>query len=188
MKYSQHSTETELIEGCRRKDRLAQEYLYRKYYGKMMSVAMRYADSQEEAIEILNAAFLKVFHGIEKYSRREKSSFSGWVATIVTNAAIDHIRRHTNYRNRMEFNIEKEPAISNLALENLGMEDLFRIIQKLPKASRTVFSMYAIDGYKHREIADILNISEGTSKWHFSSAKKELQRLIINQDKHLKAV
>ena len=88
----------------------------------------------------------------------------------------------------MEFNIEKEPAISNLALENLGMEDLFRLIQKLPKASRTVFSMYAIDGYKHREIADILNISEGTSKWHFSSAKKELQRLIINQDKHLKAV
>jgi len=188
MKYSQHSTESELIEGCRKKDRLAQEYLYRRYYGKMMSVAMRYADSQDEALDVLNAAFLKVFHGIDKYRQREQSSFSGWVATIVTNASIDHIRRHTNYRNRMDFNIEKEPAISNMALEHLVEEDLFRLIQKLPKASRTVFSMYAIDGYKHREIADILGISEGTSKCHYSSAKKELQRLILKQNKHLKAV
>jgi len=188
MKYSQHSTETELIEGCRKKDRLAQEYLYRRYYGKMMSVAMRYAGREDEALDILNTAFLKVFNGIEKYKRREQSSFSGWVATIVTNTAIDHIRRHTNYRNRMDFNIEKEPAISNMALEHLVEQDLFKIIQKLPKASRTVFSLYAIDGYKHREIADMLNISEGTSKWHFSNAKKELQRLIKSYDKHLKAV
>ncbi len=188
MKYSQYSTETELIEGCRKKDRLAQEYLYRRYYGKMMSVAMRYSGNQDEALDILNTALLKVFNGIEKFKHHKQSSFSGWVATIVRNTAIDHIRRHTNYHNRMDFNIEKEPAISNMALEHLLEEDLFKIIQKLPKASRTVFSMYAIDGYKHREIAEILNISEGTSKWHFANAKKELQRLISSYDKHLKAV
>jgi len=188
MRYSQNSTETELIEGCRKKDRLAQEYLYRRCYGKMMSVAMRYTGNENEALEVLNAAFLKVFHSLDKFKRREQSSFSGWVATIVTNTAIDHIRRHTNYRNRIDLNIEREPAISNMALENLVEQDLFKLIQKLPKASRTVFSMYAIDGYKHREIAEILNISEGTSKWHFSNAKKELQRLIINYDRHLKAM
>jgi len=179
MKYTENSVETDLIEGCRKRNRLAQKYLYQKYYGKMMSIAMRYAGNQDEALDILNTAMLKVFNGMDKYKARQKSSFSGWVATIVSNTAIDHVRRNTNYRRRMDFNVEREPSISGMALENLATEDLFKIIQKLPKATRTVFSMYAIDGFKHREIADRLSISEGTSKWHLATAKKELQRLIL---------
>lgn len=176
MKYSLKSSDKELIKGCRKGNRLAQKGLYEKYFGKMMGIAMRYTNNKEEAIEILNGAFLKVFTSLDKYT--DENNLAGWIARIVFNTSIDHVRKHTRYRQVMDFNVERDASIHNEAVDNLQAEDLYGLVQRLPQASRTVFSLYVVDGYKHREIAEMLGISEGTSKWHLASARRELKRMI----------
>ncbi len=176
MRYSPHSTDIELVEGCRNRNRLAQKYLYQRYFGKMLGIPMRYTGNKETATEVLNMAFFKVFKSIDKYEPSGK--LHNWIAKIVFNASIDHVRQHTVYKQRMDFETEKEAVIQCEALENLLVEDLYKLIQLLPPASRTVFCMYCIDGYKHKEIAEQLNISVGTSKWHLAFAKKQLRKLL----------
>jgi len=178
MQYSPQNTDLDLIEGCRQKDRLAQKYLYQRYYGKMLGVCMRYTGQKSEAIDVLNQAFLKVFEKIDLY--KPTGSFSGWVAKIVFRTAIDHIRKNTLYKERMDFNAEGEVSMEAQVIDQLYAQDLFQVIQKLPATSRTVFSLYVIDGYKHREISELLNINVNTSKWHLSEARKQLQRDLKN--------
>ena len=175
-KYHPTSSEEELIAGCRQRDRLAQKYLYERYFGKMLGISMRYTNNREEAVEVLNIAFMKVFCSIDSY--KPTGSFGGWIARIVFNSSIDFVRSNTTYRKVIDLNTEREKPIDNPALDNLAMEELYAIIQELPPASRTVFSMYVIDGYKHHEIAERLDISVGTSKWHLSNARKSLQEKI----------
>ncbi|MGH1336796.1 MAG: RNA polymerase sigma factor [Aureispira sp.] len=181
MKYSAKNTDQELVQGCRKGNRLAQKFLYERYFGKMLGIAMRYTKQQEEAIEILNAAFLKVFTGLDKY--QDNNNLAGWIAKIVFNSAIDHVRRHTKYRKVMNFEVERDLPVLNDSINNLQAEDLFKLIQQLPTASRTVFCLYVVDGYKHKEVAEMLNITVGTSKWHLANARKELQRMIRQQDR-----
>jgi len=178
MKYTPQSTDADLILGCKQKDRLAQKYLYQRYFGKMLGICMRYANGKEEAIEILNMAFMKVFESLDQY--KATGAFGGWIARIVFNTSIDFVRKNTTYKKVMDYNTERDASINEEAVDNLAVEDLYKTIQKLPPARRTVFCMYVIDGYKHKEIAEQLNISVGTSKWHLSSARKELQELLKN--------
>lgn len=178
MKYTPQSADADLIMGCKQKNRLAQKYLYQRYFGKMLGICMRYANNREEAAEILNIAFLKVFESLDQY--KATGAFGGWVARIVFNTSIDFVRKNTTYKKVMDYNSEKDAAINEEAIENLAVEDLYKTIQKLPPASRSVFCLYVIDGYKHQEIADQLQISVGTSKWHLSNARKELQILLKN--------
>ena len=175
MKLNQHSTDEALIDGCINGNRLAQKYLYLRYAGKVMSICMRYTQSKEEAKEVLNTGFMKVFESLGNY--KSTGPLSGWIARIVFRSAIDHVRAHTRYKSIMDFNIEKDQPIENEAMSNLGAGELYGLIQQLPPATQAVFSMYAIDGYKHSEIAKKLGISEGTSKWHLSTARKTLQTL-----------
>lgn len=179
MKYGKNSTDQELIHGCRKGDRVAQKCLYERFFGKMMGIAMRYTRHQEEAIDILNTAFLKVFTSLDKY--QDQSNLPGWIAKIVFNTAIDHVRRHAKYREVMDFETEQDAPVTNVSLDHLQAEDLYRLIQQLPTSSRTVFCLYVIDGYQHKEIADMLNITVGTSKWHLANARKELQHLLRAQ-------
>lgn len=180
MKFTTQSTDEELIHGCRRNDRVAQKCLYERFYGRMMGIAMRYTANEDEAVDILNAAFLKVFSGLDKYE--SQGNLAGWIARVVFNAAIDQVRRNTRYRKMTVFDaLPVERPVNSQALDGLQMEDLYRLIQKLPPASRSVFCLYALDGYKHQEIGTLLGISEGTSKWHLSEARRELQRLIRAQ-------
>lgn len=176
MKYTKNSTDQELIKGCRNSHRLAQKILYERYFGKMLGIAMRYTKHKDEAIEILNTAFLKVFTSLNKYE--DNNNLAGWIAKIVFNTSIDHVRRHTKYRQVMHFNIERDGVVKNESIDHLNAEDLYRLIQRLPTASRTVFSLYVIEGYKHKEIAEMLEITVGTSKWHLANARKEMRRLI----------
>ncbi len=176
MKYTNRSSDNELIQGCRHSNRIAQKNLYERYFGRVFGIAMRYTKNQEEALDILNSAFLKVFTSLDKYE--DNSNLAGWIAKIVFNTAIDHVRRNTKYRQVMDFNVEAEHAVGNESLDRLQTEDLYKLIQKLPASSRSVFNLYVIDGYKHKEISDMLDISVGTSKWHLSNARKELQDLI----------
>ena len=186
MRYTPHSTDQELIEGCRNADRLAQKCLYDRYAGKMYGIALRYTKHQEEAIEILNNAFLKVFTSLQKYE--DQNNLGGWIAKIVFNTAIDYVRQHVKYKKVMEFDVQTETPIQNNALNQLQTEDIYALIQQLPAASRAVFSLYVIDGYKHKEVADILGITEGTSKWHLSYARQELQKMLDQQQKKEKDV
>ncbi len=186
MRYTLHSEDKDLIQGCRQKDRLAQKYLYQRYYGKMLGICMRYTSQKSEAIDVLNQAFLKVFEKIDQY--QPSGSFSGWIAKIVFNTAIDYIRRHTLYKEVMDYNSEQEVSMDAAIFEQLYVEDLYQSIQRLPASSRNVFSLYVIDGYKHREIADLLNISINTSKWQLAEARKQLQKDLKKERPKLRRV
>ena len=168
--------ETDLIRALKKGDRIAQTKCYREYGGKMFTVALRYTSSKEDAKEIINSAFLKVFKSIKSY--KAKGSFEGWIRTIVKRASIDHCRKFV-YKNVPTHEIlDMDATVYNDAINQLRAEDFLLLIGKLPKASRTVFNLFAIDGYSHREICRELQISEGTSKWHLSNARKILIQII----------
>ncbi len=185
MKYSKKSTDKELIQGCRQGHRIAQKYLYERFFGKMYGIAMRYTTNQEEALDILNTSFLKVFTSLDKY--QDNNNLAGWIAKIVFNTAIDHVRRNTKYKQVMNFTVERDAPVQNDSVNHLNAEDLYKLIQQLPSSSRTVFSLYVIDGYKHKEVAEILDISVGTSKWHLANARKELRRMIAARKQYERA-
>ena len=179
MKYSPKSSDQDLILGCRKEHPLAQKYLYQRYFGKMLGISMRYTSSREEAVEVLNTAFFKVFTCLDQF--KEPGSFAGWVARIVFNTSIDFVRKQITYKKVIDLNSEKENSINNDAIDTLATEDLYKAIQMLPPSSRTVFCLYVIEGYKHHEIGTQLGISEGTSKWHLSTARKELKKILVNK-------
>lgn len=176
MQYHQQSTEEALRLGCIQQHPLAQKYFYQRYFGQLLGIAMRYTNSREEATDVINQAFLKIFNSLDQF--RETGSFSGWMAKIVFHTAIDLIRQQKTYRQVMDFSTEADQVVESDASEQLDAEDLFRLIQQLPTASRTVFSLYVVDGYKHQEIADMLGISESTSKWHLANARQEMKKRI----------
>lgn len=179
MKYTQHSSDNELISGCLQQDRLAQKYLYQKYYGKMLGIAMRFSSNRDEANDMLNRGFLKVFTKLEKYE--PTGSFSGWIAKIIWRTALDYIRSQAKYKNITDIETAYDLGVESSVIDDLIAEDLFKVIQELPPATRTVFSLYVVDGYKHHEIATLLDISEGTSKWHLSDAKKRLRKRLTTE-------
>ena len=183
MNYHLQSTDEQLIEGCKARNRLAQKYLYQKYFGRLFGIAMRYTRGRDEAEDVLNAGFLKIFDKIDTYDGR--GAFAGWMSRIVTYTAIDHARSQKTYRETMDLNTERDQPITSSALENLLAEDIYRLIQQLPDTPRAVFSMYVIDGFKHAEIAEKLEISAGTSKWYLNQARKELQQMVKKQSLNL---
>ena len=176
MKYTLTSTDAELLEGCQHGHPLAQKYLYQRYFGQMIGISMRYTSNRCEAEDVLNQAFLKVFQNLHQY--RGTGALGGWIAQIVFRTSIDFVRSHTTYRKVIDFQSTYEGIIHNPALDNLAAEEILRLLHRIPKAARTVFSLYVIEGYKHHEIADLLSISEGTSKWHLSEARKHLKKLL----------
>ena len=166
-----------IIEGCKQNDRLSQATLYKKFFGKMMAMCLRYAASRDEALEILNEGFLKVFTNLDNYNTT--GSFEGWVRRIIFHTAMDTVRTRLRYKEEpMAENFDA--SVSENLTENLQVADLMLLLEKLPQATRTVFNLFAIEGYKHQEIAELLNISESTSKWHVSEARKQLQKLLKN--------
>jgi RNA polymerase sigma-70 factor (ECF subfamily) len=170
-------SDEELISGCSENNPRAQERLYAKYYGKMLSVCMRYSRNREDAVELLNTGFLKVFLNIKSY--QAKGSFEGWIRRIVVNTVLEEFRKTVNYREVMHFpETMGDGEIKADALEHLYAEDLVQIISCLPPSSRMVFNLFVVEGYSHKEIAEMLKISEGTSKWHVSFAKEKLKKLL----------
>ena len=171
--------EQALIVALKENDAVAQELFYRKYFGKMFGIAFRYASNRESAYEIINTAFLKVFESIHNY--KEQGRFLGWVATIVKRTAQDYCKRYNFKKTNQDLLEIANPKTYNLAISQLATEEIFQLIQQLPPASRTVFNLFVVDGYSHAEIATMLEISIGTSKWHLANARKILIKLI---DRH----
>ena len=164
--------QTEVVKGCIRNDRSGQEALYRKYFPVMLSMCRRYTSDQDQLISIINDGFLRVFKNIGKY--QNKGSLEGWIRKIVFRCLSDFFKKENKYLRLMIFE-EKDTQMRSNALDELYFEDILALVDHLPNATQKVFRLYAIEGYTHREIGEILNISSGTSKWHLSEARKLLK-------------
>ena len=147
----------------------------------MKGVCLRYANSEDDAEDILQEAFIRAFRKLGSY--REQGSLGGWIRTITVNTAIELYRKDQRRKaHYSELANEREETVSDDIIAQLELKELLRIIQQLPDGYRVVFNLYIIDGFNHREIAEKLGISEGTSKSQFFRAKKLLQQMIIEAD------
>ena len=175
-------SEQEVIARCRQKDRALQEHLYKQYYSMFLKVCARYAKSMQDAEQLLNDGFLKVFTQIDNF--KNTGSFAGWMQRIMVNTCLDYLRS-TSLKEDMIMHVKSIPAeesnisVGNEGLEHIEFKELVKIIQSLPAMTRTVFNLFVFDGYNHKEIAVQLDISEGTSHWHVHQARSMLQKKIL---------
>lgn len=166
-----------LVEGCKKNDRFYQEMLYRKYFASMMRMCMRYAQDRDIAMEIVNNGFLRVFKKIDLYSF--SGSLEGWIRRLVFHCLSDFFKKKNKGVHFLSIE-DRDSPVRQDALNNLYLEDLLHLVDRLPDATRKVFYLYAIEGYTHVEIAEMISISVGTSKWHLSTARKKLRQMINN--------
>jgi len=153
-----------------------QQELYDRFAGKMYAVCLRYAGNAEDAQDLLQEGFIKVYKNLSKF--RAEGSFEGWIRRVFVNTSIEHFRKK-NYLcsiSEKEENVIEDADIT--ALDNLAEKDIIKLIQELSPGYRTVFNMYVIEGYSHKEVGNILGISEGTSKSQLARAKAILQRKV----------
>lgn len=169
-----------LIENCKGGNRRCQRKLYEYYHGYGLKVALRYAKNREEAVEILNDAFLKVLLTLDKYN--VDLPFRPWLHKILVNTAIDYLRSNKGFLNYQELSTLEESQIE-AGYHHFPESDseVLPIIQQLPPAYRAVFNLYVMEGYKHKEIAKILGITESTSKSNLTRAKEKLRQLFAKQ-------
>lgn len=178
--------ELELIQGCVDNDRLAQKRMYERYYGKMLGVCMRYAKSKDEAGEMLNMGFYKVFKTISTF-KAENGNLEGWIYRIMVNTAIDYLRKEMKHQHT---DIEKTVYAEDTGnvIADLTAEQILQLVNKLTPAYRSVFNLYVVEGYSHKEIGEMLGINEGTSKSNLAKARAKMQDMIIELNKiNLKA-
>lgn len=171
-----------IISGCKAGSRKAQEQLYRSFYRVMMSLCLRYTKNETDAMEVLNTGFYKVFKNIQRYDSLQGSLYT-WIRTIIVNSCLDFIKKKEKSFAAQELNNETEVCIEPEAIQKFNAAELLGLIRQLPPATQAVFNLYVLEGYNHREIAQLLGISEGTSKWHLSEARKQMQQLITDGNK-----
>jgi RNA polymerase sigma factor (sigma-70 family) len=175
---SNHNTpETDLIQGCINGERRMQEELYRRFSGKMYAVCLRYAGNGDDAQDILQDGFVKIYKNLSRF--RGEGSFEGWIRRIFVNTAIEHLRRKTYLTPIAEREENTIPYKEKTALDRLGEKDILNLISELSPGYRTVFNLYVVEGYTHKEIGDILGISEGTSKSQLARARMILQDMVV---------
>jgi len=166
-----------IIKGCIAGDRASQQKLYNLYARKMMGVCLWYARSREEAEEILQDGFMRVFTYISTY--KGKGSFEGWIRKIIVNAALFKYRNRSHLRAVVEYNAEEHDVKESASvIEILEAKELVKLVQTLTPGYRMVFNLYVLEGMKHREIAELLGISEGTSKSNLADARAILQKAL----------
>ncbi len=174
-------TDKKLIKKCTEGDLLAQKAFYEKFAGKMLGVALRYMNGTDEAHDVLQDSFIKVFKNLPHY--QNKGSLEGWIRRIVVNTSLDQIRKNKKYMDHVEVdNVSYLLEDTSFIHEELEAEDLLKIINKLPVGYRVVFNLFAIEGYAHKEIAEQLNITESTSKSQYSRARKILRSILIKNE------
>lgn len=177
--YSREDDIQIIIQGCLKNNRRAQEELYKRYYPAMMALCLRYLRDRQDALEVLNDALLKVFKQMGRFDPTKAALYT-WMRAIVINTALDALRRQKALRDReMMPEEEEQPGVDNKAIAKLSGNELLGVIRQLPVTTRTVFNLYVIDGYAHKEIGALLSISEGTSRWHLNDARRQL-KMILN--------
>jgi RNA polymerase sigma factor (sigma-70 family) len=171
----------EIISGCMQEDRHCQRMLYEQHAPKMLAVCMRYTGDRQQAREVLNAGFLKVFRHINRFNP-DSGSIDGWIYRIMVHTAIDVMRAAC----KLQTDTLSESLYidrSETALDHMRAEEIIALIATLPPAYRTVFNLFVMEGHSHAEIASLLQISEGTSKSNLAKARMKLQTLIREQEK-----
>jgi RNA polymerase sigma factor (sigma-70 family) len=171
------------VEGCSLNRRESQKIIYSSFYGYAMAICDRYAGKQDDAIEIVNDGFLKIFREIHHYQPAYSdviSSFKGWLRKIMVYTAIDHFRKNQKHKMVTQLDpVEYQMASTSAsAIDKLSYDEIIRAIQDLSPGYRTVFNLFVIDGLSHDEIAEKLDISTGTSKSNLSKARKQLQKIL----------
>jgi RNA polymerase sigma factor (sigma-70 family) len=165
-----------ILSGCKSRDRKSQKELYRQYFGFSMKICLRYAEHKEEAVEIVNDGFMRVFNNISKYD--QSRPFKSWLSTIMINTSIDYYRRRIRRTKMEELNSNHELEEHEHILSRINYEDLIKLVQKLSTGYRTVFNLFVIDGYTHEEISAMLSISVGASKSNLFKARHKLREML----------
>jgi RNA polymerase sigma factor (sigma-70 family) len=172
-------TESELVQQCKKGKRAAQEEVYARYSRKIYAICLRYLKNDFDAEEVLVTSFTKVFEKIDQF--QGNGSFEGWIKRLAVNEALMYLRKHKQF----QVNIEDDIILfetKSVQGDHLEAEDLLKLIEQLPTGYNTVFNLYAIEGYSHKEIADMLGISENTSKSQLSRARTLLQKLLAEAE------
>ena len=170
-------TEEQIIAGCISGDRKFHEILYHTYSSKMFAVCLRYANEYAGAEDLLQDGFIKVFKNLEKF--RSEGSFEGWIRRIFVNNSIEYFRKKANLYVVQETEALTYEYYDDNAIQKLMKDDLMKIIQSLSVGYRTIFNLYVIEGYSHKEIGEMLSITEGTSKSQLARARYLLQKKVV---------
>jgi RNA polymerase sigma factor (sigma-70 family) len=173
--------ENELIEGCRKGNRASQKALYDRFCKKMMVVCLRYSKSTPEAEDILQEGFVRVFQGLEGF--RQDSKLETWMTRIMVNTALNHHRKKLYLFPMVDVETIDIPQ-SEVSLSGIHFTELLDMVQALPQGCQIVFNMFAMEGYSHKEISEMLGISEGTSKSQYARAKSLLQAKLLKESNH----
>ena len=168
-------TDEQLLEGVLRKESTAQRQLYERFARKMFGVCLRYSGRTEEAEDLLQEGFIRVFKSLDQF--RGTGSLEGWIRKVIVRTALEYLRSKRMVWTSLE--AEEETSEEPTILDRIGTQELIRQIQELPPGYRTIFNLYAIEGYSHQEIAEMLQISEGTSKSQYARARGQLMAAII---------
>ena len=172
-------TDQELVEKCKKNDAKAQRFLFEKFSGKMMGVCMRYMKNREEAQDILQEGFMKVFQKIGQY--RNSGPLGGWIRMIMINTALIQIKKNKKWENTTDVTTSYDLSNDDYSvLDKLSAEELIQTINRLPDGYRTVFNLFVIEGYPHKEIAKMLGITESTSKTQYRKARLYLKKTLEN--------
>jgi RNA polymerase sigma-70 factor (ECF subfamily) len=168
----------ELLERCIKNNRKAQEQLYKQFHGPMWSICMRYIGNKEEALEVLNDGFLKVFLNLGKYDESLSSLYT-WMSRIMINAAIDFMRKKKalKFIPVQELETQLDQPVDDLP-DKYTVQQLVHYINQLPPTTKLVFNLHTIEGYSHEEIAGFLKITNSTSRWHLADGRKKLREII----------
>ena len=172
-------TEKDLIAACKRKDRKAQKFLFERFSPTMLGVCRRYVKNLEEAEDVMVEGFFKVLTKINMYSGQ--GSFEGWIRRIMINESLMQLRKINHFRFTEEINASIDLPEDPTIVEEMAAQEIIGLLDELPTGYRTVFNLYVIEGYKHREIAEELGISINTSKSQLILAKKRMQKLLSDR-------
>ncbi|MEL7119581.1 MAG: sigma-70 family RNA polymerase sigma factor [Bacteroidota bacterium] len=174
-------TDKALVKGCLRADPKCQKELFRLYSGKMLFVCMRYTRHKMEAEDILQDAFIKVFENIDKF--KFKGSLEGWIRRIVVNTALKNYNKKSFQNEQLGLEVQQDQPVDPTIDSSLDEAVLLKLVSRLPDGYRIVFNLYAIEGYSHKEIAEMIGIQESTSRSQLVKARKMLQNQILNLEK-----
>ena len=184
LKINKSASLEEIVRGCRKRNSKAQTELFNRFSGRFLGICRRYVGSIDEAEDIMISGFMKIFDKIQQF--KGEGSFEAWMTRIMVNESLTFIRRNKNMSVNVSIeNADKEPNYT-LAEANLDTGQLLTLVDELPIGYRTVFNLYVMEGYSHKEIADLLKISEGASKSQLSRAKVQLKSKVLSMEEKMK--
>ncbi|MFH0896146.1 MAG: sigma-70 family RNA polymerase sigma factor [Bacteroidota bacterium] len=175
-----NQSDHELVEGCIAFDRRCQELFYRKFANKMYNVCLTYSENEDEAADILQEGFIKIFRKIDHF--KFDGSLEGWVRKVMINSALENFRKKTKEKKHLLSYSNNQEEESYEVLEDLEKQEVIELINDLPFKAQLVLKLYAVEGYNHREIAEMMNINEGTSKSQLNRARSLMKQALMKRN------